>query len=67
MVSHGHSPSYIASMSDAQLMALHNSDHNSGSVTGSGQQRWPVSYGAQSYGTPNYYSGSPCPNGMCPR
>lgn len=63
-----HSPGHglnIAGMSDAELMRQHVLCHQSGRVTGSGQQRWPASRGSR-YGAPIRTYASPCPGGVCP-
>jgi hypothetical protein len=77
---HGYSVSYLQGLSQSQLIALHDNDHNSGRVTAQGHQRWtapaPVRYAPQPvrYSAPQQYyastpyrgGGGPCPNGMCP-
>ncbi len=76
---HGYSLPWLATLSSAELRSLHDNDHNSGRVTGSGVVRYaaPTAYpsrsyrssGVQAFGMPlfgTYRASSSCPGGICP-
>jgi hypothetical protein len=45
MVEHGYSAAFVGSLSNAQLIALHNQDHNENRVSRMGHQNWPANVG----------------------